>query len=83
MELFLSVLMMHSYSVTTHFLHFCPPPSSYWLSLSYQLHSLCVFKEVVNVYFCLHMWRGVSVGLDNYILFPRGEKNLLIFPQMT
>lgn len=36
-ELFLSVLMMHSYSVTTHFLLCRPPPSSYWLRLSYWL----------------------------------------------
>lgn len=36
-ELFLSVLMMHSSSVTTHFLLCRPPPSSYWLRLSYRL----------------------------------------------
>lgn len=54
-ELFLSVLMMHSYSVTTHFLLCRPPPSSYWLRLSYWLLSLCIFKEVANVYFCVHV----------------------------
>lgn len=71
MELFLSALMMHSYSATTHFLLCHPPPSSYWSSPPCRLRALCVFKEVVNVCFGTE---GVSAGHDSYILFPRDKK---------
>ena len=48
-ELFLSALMMNTYSVTTNFLE--RPASSHWLRLSSQWERLCVFEVVVNVFF--------------------------------
>lgn len=96
-ELFLSALMMITYSVTTNFLLY-HSASSDWLRRSSQWQMLCVFEAVVNVcFFCgctsecvyacgTERW-GVSVGffserIDKNILFPKGSERLLFSFQM-
>lgn len=72
-ELFLSALMMNTYSVTTNFLLY-HSASSDWLRLASQWQRLCVFEAVVNVcflwvylYMCVCMWDRVLRGLSGLL----------------